>query len=136
MGQVTLRPARADDLAAVNAVYAAARPLEVGDDPEREIRFLRLPTGSTTLATVDGQAVGFITIAGEEIRFLYVHPHRHGRGIGRALLQTALAEIGGVAKLSVYKRNRRALTIYERAGFVLETSIGEMLILRREAARL
>lgn len=132
MGQVSLREAGQEDLAAVNAIYAAARPLEVGDDPEQERRFRRVPGAWTTLAVDGADVVGFVTVTLDEIKLLYVRPDRHGEGIGRLLLQAALARIGGVAKLAVYSRNQRARRLYERAGFTLETTLGETLVLRRE----
>lgn len=58
-----------------------------------------------------------------------VHPDWQGRGIGRALLQTALAWADGVGlrrvELNVLAHNSRAVRLYESAGFVLEgTRVG------------
>ena len=134
MGQVTLRPARAEDLAAIDRIYRAARVLEVGDDPDQDRRFRRVP-GPWTMVAADGDdVIGFVTVSGDEIRLLYVAPDRHGEGVGRLLLQAALSEIGGVAKLAVYKGNARARAIYARAGFELETTLGDTLVLRRDAS--
>ncbi len=128
---VTLRAAGADEVAAVDAIYNAARPLEVGDDPEQARRFRRMPAGTNTFAVVDGRPVGFVTVTQEEVRFLYVLPEYQGRGIGRLLLDTALGQIDGVAKLTVYERNRRAREVYERAGFEVETTVSQVLVMRR-----
>ncbi|MEQ9642976.1 MAG: GNAT family N-acetyltransferase [Alphaproteobacteria bacterium] len=129
--EVTLRPAGLADVAAIDAIYNAARPLEVGDDPEQTRQFRRLPTGTNTMAVLNGQAVGFVTVTREEVRFLYVRPEHHGRGIGRLLLDAALGQIDGLAKLTVFEGNRRAREMYERAGFEVETTVCDVLVMRR-----
>lgn len=51
------------------------------------------------------------------IHHLYVHPAWHRRGIGRALLQLALARCGGHAELKCDEANRAAHTFYQEMGF-------------------
>jgi len=55
---------------------------------------------------------------------LGVHPDWQGRGIGRALLRSALAWADGVGlsrvELNVLAHNHRAVQLYKSAGFVVE----------------
>ena len=53
---------------------------------------------------------------------LYVTPNRQGGGIGRTLLQVALAcfPAAPVARLEVEGQNERAISFYERMGFFMQ----------------
>ncbi len=53
---------------------------------------------------------------------LYVLPNRQGQGIGRTLLQVALACFpdAPVARLEVESQNETAIAFYERMGFFLQ----------------
>jgi GNAT superfamily N-acetyltransferase len=63
--------------------------------------------------------VGFIGIWFPEhfIHHLYVLPERHRRGIGRALLNHALAQVGRPARLKCQRRNRNACEFYAHLGW-------------------
>jgi len=114
VSRVALRPARAADLPAVNAVIEAA--VATWDLPER-VKRLALPSYryaahdldhlTVWVATdPDGRIVG---VAAWEpappadcprapcllLHGLYVHPAAQGRGIGRALLERAVAAARG-----------------------------------------
>lgn len=74
------------------------------------------------VAVAGGAPVGFaLCWTSGFIKDLVVDPGRHGRGIGSALLATALAAIAarghGEAALRVHADNERALRLYARAGF-------------------
>ncbi len=52
---------------------------------------------------------------------ILVHRDHRGRGVGRAILERALAECAGtfeIVRLSVFATNVRARTLYEALGFV------------------
>ena len=76
-------------------------------------------------AVADGVPVGVyeLGLAGEmpEIAGIAIHPDFQGKGLGRALLCAALAELAvlgyGRCCLLVATDNRRAFSLYRRAGF-------------------
>ncbi|HET9375266.1 MAG TPA: GNAT family N-acetyltransferase [Chthoniobacterales bacterium] len=63
--------------------------------------------------------VGFVGIWFPEhfIHHLYVLPELHRRGIGKALLDHALAQIGRPARLKCQQRNRNACEFYMHLGW-------------------
>ncbi|MNQ49299.1 putative N-acetyltransferase YjaB [compost metagenome] len=68
------------------------------------------------LRDATSRIAGFIGTAGENVEMLFVDPARHGQGIGRALLEHALAE--GACKVDVNEQNPQAVGFYLRLGFV------------------
>jgi ribosomal protein S18 acetylase RimI-like enzyme len=97
----------------------------------RGIRYNRLLAGA--------ELVGFSASGPEgvpgvfKLHKLYLHPGRHGRGLGSLLLrhcEKEVREMGGRhLVLHVNKRNTKAIAAYERNGFVRDaevvTDIGE-----------
>ena len=67
------------------------------------------------LRDADGRIAGFIGTAEDRVEMLFVDPAQHGRGIGRALLEHALAE--GACKVDVNEQNPQAVGFYLRLGF-------------------
>ena len=65
------------------------------------------------------RSAGGRTVSDAEIYALGVSPAWQGRGIGSALLADALAHPGDADRFSLYvdAANRRALGLYQRAGF-------------------
>jgi L-alanine-DL-glutamate epimerase-like enolase superfamily enzyme/ribosomal protein S18 acetylase RimI-like enzyme len=139
---VTLRPAAASDLAALAAVFIAAWRDGYGDvvpadvltslDPVTVAGWLGplvADEGTATLVAVaEGEAAGFVRYGadpdrsgGGYIAALYVDPAAGGRGVGRALLDAALAALHRQGRpqvaLWVFEANARARQLYERAGF-------------------
>ena len=82
---------------------------------------------------VDGQPAGFASYgptseAGVmKLHKLYLSPEMHGRGLGSRLLQHVEREVragaGRRLTLSVNKRNTKAITAYQRNGFVVAESV-------------
>jgi ribosomal protein S18 acetylase RimI-like enzyme len=81
-----------------------------------------------TLATVDGEPVGFIHFGPDEedprrghVFSFYVLPAFAGRGLGRELLGDAIERLAArgyrTITLWVFKDNAATVRIYERAGF-------------------
>lgn len=62
-----------------------------------------------------GRITGFVGTAGDKVEMLFVDPAQHGRGIGRALLEHALA--GGAHSVDVNEQNPQAVGFYLRLGF-------------------
>ena len=67
----------------------------------------------------DGTLVGFATVYLPEafIHHLFVEPALHRQGIGKALLDRALALAGGAATLKCLRGNSRAWAFYVRLGW-------------------
>jgi len=80
----------------------------------------RLAGELTLVATVDGEAVGFASLKGNDlIDTLYVHPAVAGQGIGAQLIDALekLAAARGATKLSA-DASDTALGFFERRGYV------------------
>ncbi len=74
------------------------------------------PKAETSVACLDGEAVGFISLLGSFVGGLFVAPDRQGLGIGRRLIAHAL-ERKGELSLEVYTANRQAVRFYSLLGF-------------------
>ena len=82
----------------------------------------RLAKHLTLIATMEGSAVGFISLdAPTEIGLLYVHPALAGEGIGQMLCDAAekLSAARGVSHLSV-DASDTAREFFERRGYTAE----------------
>ncbi len=80
----------------------------------------RLAKGLTLVATLQGAAVGFISLKGaERIDCLYVHPAVAGQGVGALLLDAIekLADARGATRLEV-DASDTARAFFEKRGFV------------------
>jgi putative acetyltransferase len=75
-----------------------------------------LPKAETSVACLDGEAVGFISLLGSFIGGIFVAPDRQGFGIGRKLIADALARKGELS-LEVYTENEQAVRFYKQLGF-------------------
>lgn len=60
--------------------------------------------------------VGFVGVANRKIEMLFLHPDEFGRGLGRRLLDFAVAELAA-DKLDVNEQNTNALLLYLKCGF-------------------
>jgi GNAT superfamily N-acetyltransferase len=84
------------------------------------------PGGRLALATIDGQPVGCIALRRAdahraEAKRLYVRPNFRGCGLGRALMEWAIAEVRTAGYREIVGDTmpvmRDALALYERMGF-------------------
>lgn len=91
------------------------------EDRAARYTFDRLDGPRTTVAVVDGAIAGFSTIHGAELSALHVDPDAWGRGIGRALIARARADLAAAgvtdAHLWLLAGNTRAARFYERDGW-------------------
>jgi GNAT superfamily N-acetyltransferase len=75
-----------------------------------------------TLAVVDSEVVGTISVQPPRLESLFVVPEHWGGGVGRALHDEALDQIRaagcGAAELDVMADNARARRFYEKHGWV------------------
>ncbi len=101
-----------------------------GDLPEESVELIAFNTSTTGrelwVAYRDGEMVGTVTTAQEsEIQWvtaLAVHPHYEGQGVGTALLAFSKDYANKVGAkfvmLDVEIDNKKALSVYEKAGFM------------------
>ena len=94
---------------------ARARLLEK-NTPERIAD--ELSSYQTVVCQIDHSLVGFGALDGKEIKRVYVHPARHHRGIGRAVMAALeqIARRSGITRLSV-QSSPNAVSFYERIGY-------------------
>lgn len=128
---VEIRKYRPEDWDAIARAHDAARLQELA--PSVGVEAFR-PLAATAereglfdehvwVAALDGEVVGFVAFAHDEVSWLYVHPHAQQRGVGRALLRHALAhadDFGGEGYVSVTVLDGNpARKLYESEGFRL-----------------
>ena len=92
------------------------RELTVAGEAERFRTFPDFPSGAYVYD--DGAVKGFMLLSDGEIRRLFVEPCLQFRGIGGALLDSAVAQYGA-RTLWVLEKNPGAIRFYERHGFRL-----------------
>ncbi len=134
---LVIRPAREDDDAALVAVDAVTWSADATPAPQREITTFfgdRLDPADALVAELDGAVVGYAVLHNAsqlaahahvlEIDGVAVHPAVTGQGVGRALVEAAVADATrrGARKVSlrVLGPNAVARRLYARCGFVEE----------------
>lgn len=132
---ITLRPYNPADWEQLRVIHDAARKIELRfaglDDAflpldiaaEREDLF----DYHLRVAELNGTVAGFAAFTEEELAWLYVNPTLHRRGIGKALVLGALAEMPTVRELEVLVGNTPARALYESCGFRLEKTVSGVM---------
>ena len=130
--------------------YLLSYPDENSFDPEQEAKFLDTKTNSLNeieiVALVDGKIVGTAGIeqvgAKEKVRHraefgISVDQKYWGLGVGRALMEAALANLSGYSRACVWvlRGNERAIRFYRRCGFSPD-GVEKMLKLGTEVAEM
>ncbi len=122
---VTIRPYQAADWARLCEIHDAARLDELGQTVGKDA-FLTLEQTAENeglfdnqlfVADVDQRVQGFVAYSEEELAWLYVDPPFYRRGVGRALLQHAVAQAGPDMMIEVLEGNAPALGLYHSEGF-------------------
>ena len=119
-----IRPYVDDDLKSVLHIWRAANAVAhpfLGKDflntEHENVRDVYLPASETWVAVVDGRVVGFVSLLGFQVGGLFLAPAWHGRRIGKALMDKAVAE-RGTLELDVFAANVIGRRFYDRYGFV------------------
>lgn len=125
-GETKIRRASTSDAAAIADVMSKARDsalrylpkLYTQDQIQCWIEKSVLANSEVWVAEADGGIVGFMSIAGEELDHLYVHPRYWSRGIGSCLLNIAKKQASKL-RLYTFQKNERSRRFYEQHGFKL-----------------
>lgn len=127
----TLRPSRASDGDAVvdlwrRAVDATHDFLSAEDRRAIDAEVVGFLPQAPLLLAVDAEdrPLGFMLLDGSHMEALFIDPEVHGQGIGRQLVEHALAEHSPLTT-DVNAQNAQALGFYLRMGFV-ETGRSEV----------
>ncbi|KRW59571.1 GNAT family N-acetyltransferase [Pseudomonas sp. TTU2014-080ASC] len=78
---------------------------------------LYIPGSHTRVAKCGGQTVGFVSLVGNTLASIFIHPDYQGMGIGKRLLQSACNERSEL-QLNVYCQNTNAIAFYRWHGFI------------------
>ncbi|MGI9477168.1 MAG: GNAT family N-acetyltransferase [Hyphomicrobiaceae bacterium] len=119
-----IRDYRPEDADAVVAIWQSANALsqpflsaEFVARVSVDIRTLYLPHAETFVMEAHSDAVGFIALLDQEIGGLFLEPAWHGKGLGKALVDHAIARKGAL-HLEVFERNAIGRRFYQRYGFI------------------
>ena len=129
--RITLRPATAGDLPAIAETWETGwRDAHIGNVPDELVAIRTSESfrtraaeliGETVVADVDGEVVGFATLAGDEVEQLFVARSHRGDGVADALMADAEQRLRAAghatAWLAVVGGNARARRFYERLGW-------------------
>lgn len=147
MSGVTIRPARVEDDAALAALDRATWSYQTSPapvPPDRGRFFAGRTAPEDVLVAEAGDAVvGYVQIGPAipvpsnahviTVRGLAVDPERRGEGIGRRLVEAAVAAARGCGgrrlTLRVLAPNAAARAVYEACGFVVEGVLREEFLL-------
>lgn len=80
------------------------------------VRNIYLARAETWVTEIDGAVVGFIALIDNDIGGLFLDPEHHGRGLGRAMVDKAVAE-KGTLRVEVFEANRIGRRFYDTYGF-------------------
>lgn len=121
-----IQPTTPADFTKLTEVWEAAVRATHHFLTERDIAFFKPLVLHQFLAAVqcfcirdkEGNIAGFFGALDDKLEMLFVHPHYQGEGIGKALLQHAIQQLG-ILKVDVNEQNKAAVDFYTRAGFAV-----------------
>ncbi len=118
-----IRPYLSSDTEAIIEVWyqasLLAHPFLKADFLEKEkqnIREVYLPNTQTWVYHRKGQVLGFLSMIGNEVGAIFLHPAYHGRGIGSELMDMVEAD-HETLEVEVFEKNNIGRAFYERYGF-------------------
>ncbi len=95
-----------------------ARKGHTAEENREHFRDVVLVRHDVWVAELDGQATGFLAVAGDFIDQLYVDPAHQRKGIGRALIAHARQLSPSGLRLLTFQINHNGRAFYESQGFV------------------
>lgn len=118
-----IRPYNDDDLGELTDVWYRASLIAhsflSGEFFETERRLIAtqwIPNAETWVYETDGRVVGFIAMVGNEVGGIFVDPEHQGRGVGRALMDSARGA-RPFLELDVFEANSIGRRFYAANGF-------------------
>ncbi len=121
-----IRQYRETDCEAIIEIWAAASlvatpflPDEFVTKERENIRTIWLKKAETWIIEDDGFVTGFVSLIGNEVGAIFVHPDCQGHGSGRALMAHA-ASLRDELFLDVFEDNAIGRRFYDRYGFQFE----------------
>ncbi|WP_137929966.1 acetyltransferase [Mesorhizobium comanense] len=114
---------RADNARLVEIWLAAVRAthLFLSEDDIQfflpQVRDQYLPALEVFVALDDAELTGFAGLSGSKLEMLFVDPARHGTGIGKKLVDHAVA-LKGALEVDVNEENPGAVAFYRKCGFL------------------
>jgi putative acetyltransferase len=82
----------------------------------KNVEEMYLPNTDTWVAEIGNEVKGFIALMGNEVGAIFLQPHCHGKGIGKALMDKA-QELHGDLEVEVFKKNTIGRDFYSKYGF-------------------
>jgi putative acetyltransferase len=118
-----IRPYRNADIEAILDIWEQASRVahhfladEFLAEERQNIRDKYIPAAQTWVWEDGGGPQGFMSLVGFEVGAIFVRPHQHNRGIGRALMDTAFS-LHDYLELDVFEANSIGRRFYDRYGF-------------------
>lgn len=96
-----------------------------------DMKNVYLPGSNTTVACINDQIVGFISLVNNFIAAIFVLPSWQGKGIGKDLLNHAKKQYDSL-KLNVYSKNVSSQQFYDSQGFVEQSKGVDILTNEQE----
>ena len=122
---INIRPYKSADWSRICQIHDASRldelRLTVGTDAfltlEQTAESEGLFDGKLFVAEIDTLVQGFVAYSDEELTWLYVAPKYYRKGVGRALVRSAVTDSAPTMKIEVLEGNTPALDLYRSEGF-------------------
>lgn len=118
-----IRKYQAADIDAVVSIWRLASEFahpflttEFLDQEENNLRNIYVAVADTWVTEIDDHVVGFIALVENEIGGLFLDPAYHGQGLGKAMVDMAVAEEGTLT-VEVFRENAVGRGFYDRYGF-------------------
>ena len=119
-----IRKYKNEDVDAVVSSWRVASELahpfltkEFLDQEADNVRDVYLIYAETWVTEINGSVAGFIALVDDEIGGLFLDPRYHGQGLGKAMVDKAVAEKDHLLKVEVFKENIIGRRFYETYGF-------------------
>lgn len=81
-----------------------------------EMRDVYLPQTENWVCEEENEVVGFLSLNGNRVEAIFVHPEKQGKGVGTALMRHAKS-LKGDLELNVYAENESSVAFYQKEGF-------------------